>query len=43
MRLAAEWQRLAPRARLVSLECGHVPMLEAPDELAGVLVLFLGE
>ena len=40
-RLAGEWQRLIPQARLVLLECGHVPMLEAPDELAAAMQAFL--
>jgi pimeloyl-ACP methyl ester carboxylesterase len=40
-RLAGEWQRLIPQARLVLLDCGHVPMLEAPDELAGAMRTFL--
>jgi pimeloyl-ACP methyl ester carboxylesterase len=40
-RLAREWQRLIPQARLVLLECGHVPMLEAPDELTAAIRSFL--
>lgn len=41
--VADEWQRLLPRSRLVRLPCGHVPMWEAPDELAAALLAFLGE
>ena len=41
--VAEEWQRLLPRARLVRLPCGHVPMWEAPGELAGCVLGFLGE
>jgi pimeloyl-ACP methyl ester carboxylesterase len=40
-RLADEWQRVVPQATLVLLTCGHVPMLEAPDELIAALVPFL--
>jgi len=40
-RLAQEWQRLIPQARLVLLRCGHVPMLEAPTELAATIHSFL--
>lgn len=39
-RLAEEWQRLIPHARLVRLSCGHVPMLEAPAELAAAIRSF---
>jgi pimeloyl-ACP methyl ester carboxylesterase len=42
-RLAEDWQRLLPRARLVRLGCGHVPMLEAPGELADAMLAFLDE
>jgi len=42
-RIAAEWQRVLPGVRLVSLRCGHVPMWEAPRELASCLLAFLDE
>jgi pimeloyl-ACP methyl ester carboxylesterase len=42
-RIAAEWQRLLPSSRLVWLSCGHVPMLEAPLDLAGCMLGFLDE
>jgi pimeloyl-ACP methyl ester carboxylesterase len=41
--LAEEWQRLVPRARVVQLQCGHVPMLEAPRALAASMLSFLDE
>jgi pimeloyl-ACP methyl ester carboxylesterase len=41
--IAEEWQRALPGSRLVSLACGHVPMWEAPDELAQALLAFLEE
>jgi pimeloyl-ACP methyl ester carboxylesterase len=41
--VAEEWQRLLPRSRLVRLACGHVPMWEAPRELASCVLGFLGE
>ncbi len=43
VRIAAEWQRLLPASRLVWLSCGHVPMLEAPRELARCMLGFLDE
>jgi pimeloyl-ACP methyl ester carboxylesterase len=42
-RIAAEWQRILPGSRLVRLSCGHVPMWEAPGELASCLLTFLEE
>ena len=42
-RIAAEWQRVLPRSRLVRLHCGHVPMWESPRELASCLLAFLDE
>jgi pimeloyl-ACP methyl ester carboxylesterase len=42
-RIAAEWQRVLPGSRLVRLHCGHVPMWEAPGELASHLLDFLGD
>jgi len=41
--VADEWQRLLPRSRLVRLPCGHVPMWEAPLELAQCVLGFLGD
>ena len=41
--VAEDWQRLLPRSRLVRLPCGHVPMWEAPQELASCVLTFLGD
>jgi pimeloyl-ACP methyl ester carboxylesterase len=41
--IAEEWQRALPGSRLVLLPCGHVPMWEAPAELAECLLAFLAE
>jgi pimeloyl-ACP methyl ester carboxylesterase len=43
VRIAAEWQQLLPASRLTWLSCGHVPMLEAPCDLARCMVGFLDE
>jgi pimeloyl-ACP methyl ester carboxylesterase len=43
VRVAEEWGRLLPRSRLVRLPCGHVPMWEAPRELASCVLGFLGD
>jgi pimeloyl-ACP methyl ester carboxylesterase len=42
-RLAEDWQRLLPGAQVVRLSCRHVPMLEAPRELAACMLAFLDE
>lgn len=41
--VAEEWQRMLPRSQLVRLPCGHVPMWEAPRELASCVLAFLGD
>jgi pimeloyl-ACP methyl ester carboxylesterase len=43
VRIAEEWQRMLHDARLAPLSCGHVPMLEAPQELAVCMRDFLDE
>lgn len=42
-RIGEEWHRLLPGSQLVLLPCGHVPMWEAPEQLAGCLLEFLEE
>ena len=42
-RVAEEWQRLLPRSRLVLVQGGHVPMWEAPGELADCILAFLDD
>ena len=41
--IADEWLRRLPDARLVQLDCSHVPLLEAPRELADHMLSFLDE
>jgi pimeloyl-ACP methyl ester carboxylesterase len=43
IRLAEEWLGALADARLVRLSGGHVPMWDAPDELAAAVLGFLGE
>ena len=44
LRLAEEWTRAVPAARLVRLEAaGHVPMFDAPAALAAAITEFLDE
>jgi pimeloyl-ACP methyl ester carboxylesterase len=43
MTVVPDWQQALPGARLVVLQCGHVPMWEAPNELAACLATFLDE
>ena len=43
LHVAEEWRQTLPDARLAFLQCGHVPMLEAPRQLADSMVTFLDE
>jgi pimeloyl-ACP methyl ester carboxylesterase len=42
-RIASEWHEILPAAQLVRLQCGHVPMWEAPRELVSCLLAFLDD
>jgi pimeloyl-ACP methyl ester carboxylesterase len=43
LHVAEEWRQTLPDARLAYLPCGHVPMLEAPRQLADSMLSFLDE
>jgi pimeloyl-ACP methyl ester carboxylesterase len=43
LHVAEEWRQTLPDARLAYLSCGHVPMLEAPRQLADSMLSFLDE
>jgi pimeloyl-ACP methyl ester carboxylesterase len=43
LRIAEEWRQTLADARLAYLQCGHVPMLEAPHQLADSMLSFLDE
>ena len=43
LHVAEEWRQTLPDARLAYLQCGHVPMLEAPHQLADSMLSFLDE
>jgi pimeloyl-ACP methyl ester carboxylesterase len=41
--IGQEWLLRLPDARLAQLACAHVPLLEAPGDLAGIMLSFLDE
>ena len=43
LRVAEEWRQAMVDVRLAYLRCGHVPMLEAPTELAACMLSFLDD
>ena len=43
LRIAEEWRQAMVDVRLEYLHCGHVPMLEAPAELAACMLSFLDD
>jgi len=43
LRVAEEWRQAIGDVRLAYLHCGHVPMLEAPGELAACMLSFLDD
>ena len=43
VRVADEWQRILHASRIVYVSCGHVPMLEAPEQVGDLLGRFFAE